>query len=218
MQNQEKIPVRIRLNAQRYEVSASLFDVMLKNAIDPRHTMGEDDIQAASPEEEMLMGITEDEDSESEAFVRPLSPETLRSLLSETKENTPDDGIDRMEILSEGYLLLSPIQDGNQEVTITYDETELTGMEGAHSTITFCTDEPDLVHLIRGGSVTTAMTFKPHHRAICVYQTPYMPFQVGIHCLGVVNTFAKDGIIQLDYIIEIKGAQAERCSMTVEVL
>ena len=218
MQNQEKIPVRIRLYAQRYEVSASLFDVMLKNAIDPRHAMRDDDIQAVSPEEEMLMGITEDEDSESGAFVRPLSPETLRSLLSETKENNPDDGIDRMEILSEGYLLLTQIQDGNQEVTITYDETELTGMEGAHSTITFCTGEPDLVHLIRGGSVTTAMTFKPHHRAICVYQTPYMPFQVGIHCLGVFNTFTQNGTIQLDYIIEIKGAQAERCSMTVQVL
>ena len=219
MENQEKIPVRIRMYSERYEVSASLFDIMLRSALDPRSQidMGEEPPTPASPEEELLMGILEDEDSESGLFVKPLSAETLKAILND-KDPDPDDGIDRMELISEGYLTRTPTPDGDETLVLTYDETEITGMEGAHSTITFRTGEPDLLHLVRSGSVTTALTFKPHHRAICVYQTPYMPFQVAIHCLGMKNNLHMNGEVTLDYIIEIRGAQAERCRMILQIL
>lgn len=219
MEYQDKTPVRIRLYSERYEVSASLFDIMLRSAIDPRSRvdMGEEPPMPVTPEEELLMGILEDEESESGMFVKPLSADVLRTLL-ETKEPDPDDGIDRMELISDGYMTLTPTAEGDTAVTLTYDETEITGMEGAHSTITFRTGEPTLVTLVRSGSVTTALTFKPHHRAICVYQTPYMPFQVGIHCLGVKNDILQKGDLLLDYIIEIRGAQAERCRMELQIL
>lgn len=219
MENKDHIPVRIRMYSERYEVSASLFDIMLRSALDPRSQidMGEEPPLPVSPEEELLMGILEDDDSESGAFVRPLSLDTLKTLRGQ-KEPDPDDGIDRMELITDGYLTCTPTPEGDQAFTLTYDETEITGMEGARSTITFRTGEPTLVHLLRSGSVTTAMTFKPHHRAICVYQTPYMPFQVGIHCLGVKNDLPRGGEISLDYIIEIRGAQAERCRMIVQIL
>ncbi len=218
MTNQEKTPIRLHLSSQRYEVSASLFDIVLRSAIDPRSLidMGED-IRPVTPEEEILMGILEDEESESGAFVKPLSADVLKALLH-PDDHTSTDDMESMEIFSEGYLARTPTPTGGETYTITYDETELTGMEGAHSTITFTTDDPTLVHLIRSGSVTTAMTFKPHHRAVCVYQTPYMPFQVCIHCLGVQNTLVENGCLKLDYIIEIRGAQAERCSMMLQIL
>lgn len=219
MSNQTKQPIRIRLYSRRYEVSASLFDVMLKSAIkDHMQIPDDDDIYPATPGEEFMMGIMEDEDSESGMFVKPLSADALKAILAERSEDgVENEGIDTMEMITEGYLLCEPAGEG-ENISIVYDETELTGMEGASSTIAYNTSEPDLVHLVRSGSVTTAMTFKPHHRAICVYQTPYMPFQVAIHCLSVSNLLEGEGMLKLDYIIEIKGAQAERCQMTMQIL
>ena len=102
-------------------------------------------------------------------------------------------------------------------IAVTYDETELTGMAGARSTVTYRTADRGLVSMIRSGPVSTAMTFKAHHRAICTYETPYMPFSIGIHALTVDNRLDTEGILKLDYIIEIKGARAERCEMTMKI-
>ena len=69
--------------------------------------------------------------------------------------------------------------------------------------------------MLRTGMVSTAMTFKAHHRSICTYETPYMPFSIGVHALTVDNRLDSEGVLKLDYIIEIKGARAERCEMTM---
>ena len=90
-------------------------------------------------------------------------------------------------------------------------------MEGAVSTVTYRRDEPELLTMLRTGAVKTAMTFRPHHRAICTYDTPYMPFQIGIHALTVDNRLDTDGVLLLDYLIEIKGGVAERCTMRMTV-
>jgi uncharacterized beta-barrel protein YwiB (DUF1934 family) len=90
-------------------------------------------------------------------------------------------------------------------------------MAGARSTVTYRTCDRGVVSMIRSGLVSTAMTFKAHHRAICTYETPYMPFSIGIHALTVDNRLDTEGILKLDYIIEIKGARAERCEMEMKI-
>ena len=102
-------------------------------------------------------------------------------------------------------------------VSVSYDETELTGMAGARSTVTYRTSDRGLVTMLRTGMVSTAMTFKAHHRAICTYDTPYMPFSIGIHALTVDNRLDTEGELRLDYIIEIRGARAERCEMVMKI-
>ncbi len=194
-------PVRICLCSERYEVAASLFDTVFRQV----NGMADEPPVEVSPDEEMLLGIFEDDSSDGGYFVKSAPP----------TENA--DEPEHLELYSEGVMTITP--DGTGEnVTISYDETELTGMEGAHSTVTFHTSDPGLVTLIRSGSVTTALTFRNHTRAICVYQTAYMPFQVGIHCLTVTNRLFEEGILTLDYIIEIRGGCAERCRMKMRLL
>lgn len=213
----KSIPVRFRLRSERYEIAGSLFDTVFRQmagAVDGALT-------DASPADELSMGIFEDPDSIGGFFVKPVDPNVLRHFYDTGKnsaaDSTADSGVERMELISEGVMTRTP--DGAGEtVNISYDETELTGMEGAHSTITFSTNDPGLVSLIRSGTVTTAMTFRNHTRAICVYETPYMPFQVGIHCLTVTNRLDEDGFLALDYVIEIRGGCAERCRMEMELL
>jgi uncharacterized beta-barrel protein YwiB (DUF1934 family) len=107
------------------------------------------------------------------------------------------------------------------EFSLTYEESELTGMEGSESQLSFRLAERGLLTMLRTGSVTTALVFEQGKRHMCVYQTPYMPFEVCVHTLRVDNRLAMDGRIggslDLDYVVELRGAQAERCQMHVEI-
>ncbi len=215
-QRQSQTPVRIRMLSYRYEVAESLFESIIRMATDTHHGIPPlENPEPVSPEEELLMGILAD-GGDDEFFVRPADPH-LNGALHDRAVQDGEEGIEKLELFTEGFLLYAPDGDDAQ-ISLAYDESDLTGMDGAHSVLTFRASEPELVHLIRSGSVTTALTFKPHHRALCVYETPYMPFHVGIHCLVVENTLLEDGHMTLDYIIEIRGAQAERCRMELELL
>ena len=205
------------MTSYRYEVAESLFESIIRIATDTHHGIPPSTRpEPVSPEEELLMGIFSDDGADDDFFVKPADPHLDGTLNSRPTQNG-NDGIEKLELFTEGFLLYAPDGDDAQ-ISLAYDESELTEMDGAHSVLTFRKSEPELVHLIRSGSVTTALTFKPHHRALCVYETPYMPFQVGIHCLVVDNNLLENGKMILDYIIEIRGAQAERCRMELELL
>lgn len=204
--------IRIIMTSERYEVAASLFDSVFGDLADQAP-------QPVSSAEEMLMGIFADDfgDSGSNYFVRPADPAVIRA--KQTGEET--EAIEKIDLITEGIMTITPdggfSEEPSHTVAISYDETELTGMAGAHSTITYRTADRGLVTMLRTGMVSTAMTFKAHHRAICTYDTPYMPFSIGIHALTVDNRLDTDGELKLDYIIEIRGARAERCEMTMRI-
>lgn len=207
-------PVRICISSERYEIAANLFNDVYGEDID-----GVGDVVALSPTDEMMMGIfadpavpAGDEDFGSRYFVKPADPAVTRARTT----GEPTDAIEEIEIITEGEMTVITAHDG-ETVAISYAESELTGMEGALSTVTYRRDEPELLTMLRTGAVKTALTFRPHHRAICTYDTPYMPFQIGIHALTVDNRLDTDGVLLLDYLIEIKGGVAERCTMRMTV-
>ena len=202
--------IRISMTSERYEVAASLFDSVFGDLADQVP-------QPVSSAEEMLMGIFTDDQSEEGYFVKPADPSVLRA----KKLGEENESIEKIDLITEGILTITPdggfTEEPSYTVAISYDETELTGMAGTRSTITYRTADRGLVTMLRTGMVSTAMTFKAHHRAICTYETPYMPFSIGIHALTVDNRLDTEGILKLDYIIEIKGARAERCEMEMKI-
>ena len=103
-------------------------------------------------------------------------------------------------------------------IEISYDEGDTTGMEGSRTAISFMTDDTGIVSMLREGAVSTALIFGKGKRHHCLYNTPYMPFQVCVHTLKVDNRLLSDGILLLDYVVEIRGAQAERTRFTLELL
>lgn len=187
-----QIPAIITIKTERCGVRASLFDGLL-SAI-----LGEDEAEDGqlSPEAELMMGIMPAADAKDGYFVK-----------GEKSGET-----EKFEIISEGY-----VEDDGDCFSVSYMESELTGLEGSQSVVSFRREETELVTMTRSGAVSTAMTFRPHHRTISSYQTPFMPFEVGVHCLRVKNTLAEDGRLLLDYIIEIRGGEAERCLMEFSV-
>ena len=102
-------------------------------------------------------------------------------------------------------------------VELKYTESELSGMDGSTAAITFSLEEPSLVTLMRSGLVNTALVFEEGKRNICAYNTPFMPFEVCVHAFKIKNKLLTDGTLHIDYAVEIRGADAERCSLTVSV-
>lgn len=125
------------------------------------------------------------------------------------EENEPEGPI---EMFSEGELYIT-----SERVIIAYDESELTGMEGSHTQVRFERNAPELVTMMRSGSVSTILVFEEGKRHICTYQTPYMPFEICVFTKSVKNDLLENGIIELDYIVEIRGAQAERTQFKIEI-
>lgn len=121
-----------------------------------------------------------------------------------------EDGPETVEMMMEGRLVVT-----SKRAELVYHESELTGMEGSVTKIGFDLDTPDLVTMLRGGSVSTALVFEPHQRHICVYNTPFSSFEVCVHTLEVKNDILESGSLYLDYLIEIHGARTERCRMTL---
>lgn len=106
----------------------------------------------------------------------------------------------------------------NGRIQISYDETEATGMDGSVTSVSFLIDQPGIVSMIREGQVSTVLVFEAGKRHHCVYNTPFMPFEVCVHTVKVENRLSDGGYLNLDYMIEIRGARAERTRFCMELL
>ena len=118
-----------------------------------------------------------------------------------------------LEVNTDGFI---SHEDGRIELS--YDETELTGMEGSKTSISYKEDTPSLITMVRSGSVSTALVLESGKRHHCVYKTPYMPFEVCVHTVKVKNEIESAHSLFIDYIIEIRGAKAERTKLELTYL
>ena len=98
----------------------------------------------------------------------------------------------------------------DKRVELVYEESEITGMEGSRTSVYFDIDNPGFVSMLRSGAISTSLLFEKGKRHHCVYNTPIMPFEICVRTLKVENDILSKGMLRLDYIIEIRGAKAER--------
>ena len=97
---------------------------------------------------------------------------------------------DVIELITKGRLAE---REGN--FTLTYQESELTGLEGTRTTIQV---EGEQVTLLREGGVNSQMVFQEGRRHMSMYNTPY-------------------GAIEIDYAIEVDHALAGRNIFQINV-
>ena len=107
-----------------------------------------------------------------------------------------------IELVPEGCLQ----PDGADGYTLSYQESEVTGLEG---TLTTFQIEPDRVTLLRVGEVNSQMVFQEGRRHLSMYDTPYGALSVGINTKKRrARLDAAGGQIEIDYAIEIDHAVA----------
>ena len=74
-----------------------------------------------------------------------------------------------------------------------------------------------MITLLRSGEVRSALVFEQGVRHRCTYTTPIMPFEVGVLAKRVDNHLLSGGSLSIHYIVEIRGAEAECCHLSVSM-
>lgn len=124
-------------------------------------------------------------------------------------EDAPTDTI---ELVTEGTLT----GDG-EGYTLTYQESELTGLEGTCTTIRV-EDGGELVTMLRTGQVNAQMVFQEGRRHLAMYNTPYGSMAIGVNTFHLTAELDdRGGDLEIDYAIEIDHNVAGRNIFRIKV-
>ena len=123
-------------------------------------------------------------------------------------ENVEDETI---ELVTEGLLA----KEGEGAYTLSYQESELTGLEG---TLTTFQIEDGRITLMRHGEVNSQMVFEEGRRHLSMYNTPYGALAVGIKTHSMdCRMDDHGGSIEINYAIEIEHAVAGQNLFQIQV-
>ena len=130
-------------------------------------------------------------------------------------ENTVmSSGSEAFELMTE-----ATYEKTDDRIRLSYAESELTGMEGAVTSISYDAKAPGVLTMMRGGSYYTVLVFEEGRRHLCAYNTGVMPFELCVYTYKVQNRLDEDGygFLTLDYLVEIKGAKTQRTKFRINV-
>ena len=113
-----------------------------------------------------------------------------------------ENGPDEMELVTAGRL----VRNEQGGFTVSYQESELTGLEG---TTTVVRINGSRVTLLREGTVNSQMVFEEGRKHLSMYETPYGSLSVGINTRRMRSTVGETGgDLEIDYAIEIDNLLA----------
>ena len=133
----------------------------------------------------------------------------LLTIHSEQDIDSPQQ--DNMELLTEGVMDLKP--DGL--MTLTYQESALTGMEG--TTTVFEMYGPRVV-LRRSGTVTSQMVFEEGRQHTSLYETPMGELSIDVQTGYLRNSVTeRGGLLEIRYSVSVEHANAGRNRFRMKV-
>lgn len=103
----------------------------------------------------------------------------------------------------------------NGKYYITYDETELTGLEGTRTMVKM---DGATVSMIRTGTYPSELLFAEDQRHVGLYQTEFGALTISTHTSRLDNTIGENGgVLEIEYTIEVDNSMVghHRFRMTV---
>ena len=117
---------------------------------------------------------------------------------------------DVIELVTEGRLA----RDG-ESYTLSYQESELTGLEGTLTTIQV---DGEQVTLMRVGEFNSQLVFQEGRRHLSMYNTPYGAMTIGVNTRHLLARLTdQGGDIEVDYSVEVDHALAGRNIFRINV-
>ena len=96
---------------------------------------------------------------------------------------------------------------GDEGYTLSYQESELTGLDGTLTT--FRVEPTGRVILLREGEVNSQMVFEEGRRHLSLYETPQGSMSIGVSTKSLRATMTDtDGELEIKYAIEINNTLA----------
>ena len=123
---------------------------------------------------------------------------------------TADEPATDMELITEGTYTYE-----NGTGWFTYEETEITGMEGTTTRFDF---SPTEAVITREGSVSSKMVFMEGKRNVFLYNTPWGSMTMGIDTHKIENSLTEQGgNIEIDYTLSFDRAPISRNRFSVKI-
>ena len=124
-------------------------------------------------------------------------------------EDAPQDTI---ELVTEGTL-----KKDSAGYELTYQESELTGLEGTQTTIRV-EEDGELATMMRTGQVNAQMVFQVGRRHLAMYNTPYGSMAIGVNTFHLMADIDDHGgEMEIDYTIEIDHNMVGRNIFRIKV-
>lgn len=126
--------------------------------------------------------------------------------------SSAEDEPEVTEMLVEGRLVTT-----THRVELMYEELHDDGFGASITKIGFDRACPEMVTLLRSGTINTALVFESRKRHLCIYNVPSADFEICISTVLVDNRLLTDGVLNLDYYMEIHGVQTDHCKMELTI-
>lgn len=167
-------------------------------------------------EEELLEYCSEEEDDEAPIPEMETFENKLEMFLRLLEEDTGAED-DSFVFETLGTIDKVILENGRPVVEVSYVEGE--SMDNTSTVIRFDPLREREVSIYHTGGVISALVCEEGVRHITVYQTPYAPFEIALYtkrCRGGF-TYSMGGVMELDYIVELRGADLQRTILRIEV-
>ncbi len=127
------------------------------------------------------------------------------------KQRDPEGGEEVIELVTRG-LLTGDTQEGFR---LTYEESELTGLEG--TTTTFQIEE-NQIRMLRTGNLRSELIFEEGKRYLSLYETGMGDLTVGVNTQRAWSNLGKDGgTMELRYQVEVEDVFVSANTFHIEV-
>lgn len=122
-----------------------------------------------------------------------------------------DSGPDEIELVTAGRLMRT----ASGALTVTYQETALTGLEGTTTVVRL---QGPRVTLLREGTVNSQMIFEEGRRHLSMYETPYGSLSIAVDTRILRSTMEESGgKLEIDYNLEVDNLLVGRTRFRMEV-
>lgn len=127
------------------------------------------------------------------------------------RQSFPQSEPEVMELVTQGILE----DKGEAGLFLSYQESEVTGLEGTLTTIQV---EPQRVTLLRVGTVNSQMVFEEGKHHLSVYDTPYGALEIGLRTRKIRTSLdSRGGDLTIYYALEIEHGAAGNSMFRIHV-
>ena len=131
-------------------------------------------------------------------------------IISVTGVQQGADGPDSMELVTAGKYGVSA-----DEIRLTWEESELTGMEGTHTSLTV---QPGSVVLSREGKLNTSMEFEEGKKHYFLYETPFGSATMGLDTHRIRSRLGTHGgDMEIEYVVDMNQNVVGRNRFYIQV-
>ncbi len=118
-------------------------------------------------------------------------------------------GVQRLEQVTEARFSAE-----NGRVTITYNDSEMLEIPDTVTQVTFSTEEPGVVAIVRSGGLNSMFVIEEGRRHVSKYSVAGYSLPLCFYGRKVANNIGDgEGTLELDYVVEMNGSVTQHTKM-----